>query len=318
MTGSSVRQAQRLNGVGAGLRCDRGNINATQLGQHPGELRNIGGLIASLCRPGRRDIRCIGFKDDGTEWQTRRKRPDTRRAGIGHCATKAQFETPVNEGLRLLHAAIEGMCDAAPYRMAPQVFEHPVLGTPGMEDHGQIELTGQLQLLDEKPILVSRISFFLIRIQSDLPHRPRSPFGKQTAQTLDIRFLCPVDIQRVDPESMRTTRMLIRQLAYRSTIGNFHRRQHKTGYPDVLCRIDDRSTIRVEFNGIQMEVSVNEHGGSLLHAEALDIPADPGNSLISQFNNRLAQTDGFIGRIDTRHRNPDVDNALEDRILAIQ
>ena len=99
--------------------CD---VDAAQFGQHGGNARQLARRVAPAAQPGRRDVRGVGFKDDGIERQFGGQRADARRAGKGHGATETELETELDELVGLLTAAVEGVGDAAAHADATQVL----------------------------------------------------------------------------------------------------------------------------------------------------------------------------------------------------
>jgi hypothetical protein len=70
-----------------------------------------------------------------------------------HGTAKAQLEAKTDEGVGLLAAAVEGMGNASGHNNAPQLRQHGIYRSPYVQEYGQIQVAGELQLLAKKVTL---------------------------------------------------------------------------------------------------------------------------------------------------------------------
>ena len=68
----------------------------------------------------------IGFQHDGVQWQTGDQATQLQRPVISQSTAKTQLEPQIDEALRLLRAAVEGVRNAVPVgtRHVAQPLEH--------------------------------------------------------------------------------------------------------------------------------------------------------------------------------------------------
>jgi hypothetical protein len=127
------------------------------MSRRPANEAAIRGNSAGAFRPPRqprwRHVRGVGFEDDGLQRQGRGQATNTRRAGVGHGAAKTEFEAQLDELVRLLATAVEGMRDAAPDPDPAELLEHPIDSTANVQEHRKIACSGDLQLFNEKVLL---------------------------------------------------------------------------------------------------------------------------------------------------------------------
>src|SRR3546814_157189 len=97
-------------------------------------------------QPRRRDIRRIGFQHDRAQRQITGQASNLQSAWKSHGTAKAKFETKFDKCLRLLHTAVEGVCNTSGYLDATQIFKYLVLRTTHMQQDWQIEITRDFQL----------------------------------------------------------------------------------------------------------------------------------------------------------------------------
>ena len=134
MRGSSRRlvAALRLARRALRLRCGRASAAGCRAHRSPSRSPSSGSVAAS--------------------------RRNLQRALEGHRAAEAELEAELDEGLRLLLAAVEGMRDAArlPGATCRRCFSTLVDRAPHVQDHRQLVLARQLQLRVEEALLRAR------------------------------------------------------------------------------------------------------------------------------------------------------------------
>lgn len=131
---------------------------AAQFSKHCCNAWQFDWRVAAPVKPDRRDIGSVGFEDDGFERQTGRKFPDARRARESHGAAKAELEPETDQFFGLLPAAIEGVGNATAYSRPAQIFESLIDSPAQMQEDGQIQAAGKIQLSGEEALLPVQIA----------------------------------------------------------------------------------------------------------------------------------------------------------------
>ena len=104
-------------------------------------------LLGGHVQPLRRDVGRIGLDHQRLQRQVGGQAADLQRALEGHRAAEAQLEAQLDEGQRLLRAAVEGVRDAAGTPVdAAQLPEQRVGRAAHVQDHRQAGAARQLEL----------------------------------------------------------------------------------------------------------------------------------------------------------------------------
>ena len=145
-----VCAARRRASCRAAPRC-----SAAMRGNSPGALRPA--LPSAPAQPRRRDVRRVGLEHDRVVRQRTRQRTDPQRALVRGRAAEPEPEAEREIVVGLLPAAVERVRDAgrvgavAAASHATQARQHRVLRATPVQQHRQVEVARDLQLLVEEP-----------------------------------------------------------------------------------------------------------------------------------------------------------------------
>jgi len=97
-----------------------------------------------------------------------------------------------------LQAAVEGVSDAAADRMAAQGVQYGVDGAPAVQDYGQLEFTGELQLGSEELRLLGFVGLGNVEVQADFADCNGPLLLQVMAQLLQITAVALGEIERMN------------------------------------------------------------------------------------------------------------------------
>jgi hypothetical protein len=189
-----------------------------------------------------------------------------------HGAAHSQREAMLDEGLRLLRTAIERVRDPADARMAAQVLQKDVLGFAHMQQHGQAELDGHVQLRGVEVLLaLARLAggdFRHEKIQSDLANGDKARITERLldgrSQRVQVGVVGALDEQGVNPQRIGAASDGGGQIAHDLEVGPFDGGDHDGLNARMGGVVRHFGAIGVELGGVQMAVGVDQHGRVLL------------------------------------------------------
>ena len=121
------------------------------------------------------------FQNQILQWQFGGKTANSRGAGKGHRAPATEFEAELHERFGLHQAAAEGMRDS-PFNLdTTQALQNLIDGPSRMEEHGQVEITRNLQLRDQKLLLPLRVKSWHEVVKTDFTDGNRRLFAQRFA-----------------------------------------------------------------------------------------------------------------------------------------
>ncbi|MPN30066.1 hypothetical protein SDC9_177523 [bioreactor metagenome] len=152
----------------------------------------------------------------------------------GDRAAEAQLEAHVDEGLRLLLAAVEGMRDAARHRHVTQMLEQPVGRAPHMKNYGQIKAPRQLQLGAVELLLPRGIQPRHEEVKADLPNRHQALITARIRQRLlqrgEVVLRSARRVQRVNAQGVAVA-PAVRHFLAGLPVAALHGRNHAMADP---------------------------------------------------------------------------------------
>lgn len=180
------------------------------------------------------------------------------RAGKSHRATETELEPQSDECLRLLKAPIESMRNAARELRPAQGREHGILRPTHMQNDRQFIAAGEFELRAQKPFLPRDIDIRHETIQADFPHGDGATLRKQGVERVEIAFIGPVDVKRMNAQRRKNPWRRLRQMQHpveaRMIDGGYDEPVH----PDAPRPFEHRRPISVEFGGVEMEMGIDQ------------------------------------------------------------
>ena len=187
---------------------------------------------------------------------------------MGGCAAKAEFESQVDEGLRLLQTAAESVGDAAVDVMASEVFQDGIDGAAGMQQHGQSVFFRHFQLFDKEKFLFfaqgRTRQFGKVKIQPDFPNcheiRIGTVFLQDLVEYAQVVFIAAGDIERMDAQCTGTVGAGMGQFGHSGESRTVYRGNHDVANALFRRFGGDSPFIARKFRGIEMAMRIYPHG----------------------------------------------------------
>ena len=212
----------------------------------------------------RRNVRGIRLQDQRLGRQLRGEAADLQGPVEGQRAAEAQLEAKLEEGVRLLAAAIERMTDAAgPQSDAAQAAQQRVGAASHMEDHRQLMPLRELELLHIEMLLRGRVEVLDEEIEADLADADQArivaALGQHPVETAEVLVARVHDVQRMDAQRIAEA-MRMRERPHLLEVPGDDRRDHDLRHARCQRARDDGVAVDVELRGVEVAVRVSPHG----------------------------------------------------------
>jgi hypothetical protein len=170
--------------------------------------RRIAGLVllAELVvgKPGGSDIGRVGFQHDRLDRQFGGQAADLPRAGKRHVAAESELHAVGHVVVRLIVTAVERMGDTLPHARATQLRQDLVLRLAHVQQHRQVEVARDLQLLRVQPGLMGGVEPRHEEVEPDFANGNEARVVDRrrhlAAQFIEIGLPGGPRVQRVDAE----------------------------------------------------------------------------------------------------------------------
>ena len=150
------------------------------------------------------------------------------------------------------------MCDTAFQLEAAQLLENLIVGAAAVQQHRQVMVARDLQLLDIEVFLRRVVQPRREQVQPDLAYRHRSPAFDPGTQVGQMRFLMHMDIHRMHAPGRQTAGVTPASGFHSGEIVPRHRGNDLDRDTGIERAPMDVIAVGGEFGGIKVAVSVDE------------------------------------------------------------